>query len=261
MPYANAYNANVSSQVLALHQQHINRENQINDYSSNYEIPSQVEHMTMHQAAVHGGSGYAAATVQDLGFEPTLGATGDGRPKRGRKKEIAVGEGLSAAGFTGAGPGEPTCLSANGMSGGAKRPRGSRTKKGGDFNDVINTIGNVAESAGKVARTVAPYVAPLLMAAGERKKGSRSKKGGALIGLQDMYAMEGDPGPMMNAKVTVQAKPDVGHAPQQDIGTGGGMTAAGRNREHRNTIVREVMKKHGLSLPQASKFVKDHKLY
>ena len=46
---------------------------------------------------MHGGSGFGAATVQDLGFEPTLGATsGDGAPKRVRKKMIEVGEGLAA---------------------------------------------------------------------------------------------------------------------------------------------------------------------
>ena len=65
--------------------------------------------------AVHGGGGFAAATVQDLGIEPTLGATsGEGKAKRVRKKVIEVGEGLSAAG-----------VSAGGVSG------GSRKKKGG----------------------------------------------------------------------------------------------------------------------------------
>jgi hypothetical protein len=41
---------------------------------------------------VHGGSGFAASTVGDMGFEPTLGATSpDAKPRRAR-------EGLSAAG-------------------------------------------------------------------------------------------------------------------------------------------------------------------
>ncbi len=48
---------------------------------------------------VHGGNGFGAMTVQDLGIEPTLGATsGEGKAKRVRKRVIEVGEGLSAAG-------------------------------------------------------------------------------------------------------------------------------------------------------------------
>ena len=50
---------------------------------------------------VHGGSGFAAATVGDLGFEPTLGATSsDAKPRRARKKTIEAGEGLSAVGVS-----------------------------------------------------------------------------------------------------------------------------------------------------------------
>ena len=61
------------------------------------------------EPGVHGGSGFAAATVQDLGFEPTLGATsGEGKAKRVRKKVIEVGEGLSAAGASAAGEGAST---------------------------------------------------------------------------------------------------------------------------------------------------------
>ena len=53
----------------------------------------------MRHPEVHGGNGFAAATVQDLGFEPTLGATSaDAKPVRRRAKTIEVGEGLSAAG-------------------------------------------------------------------------------------------------------------------------------------------------------------------
>ena len=55
-----------------------------------------VEASVLKHPEVHGGNGFAAATVQDLGFEPTLGATsGDGVTKRVRKKMIEVGEGLS----------------------------------------------------------------------------------------------------------------------------------------------------------------------
>ena len=75
MPYKTAYNAQVAQQVRSMSQNHVAREKEINDFATNYEIPSQVESAVMRYLEVHGGSGYAAATVADLGFEPTLGAT------------------------------------------------------------------------------------------------------------------------------------------------------------------------------------------
>ena len=102
-------------------QNHVNREKDINDFD---EIPSQVESSVMRHPEVHGGSGLAAATVGDMGFEPTLGATSaDARPVRRRLKTIKVGEGLSAAGVSAAG-GSAKGASAGGVSaGGAKRAR------------------------------------------------------------------------------------------------------------------------------------------
>ena len=43
-----------------------------------------------------GGSRFAASTVQDLGFQPTLGATQEAKPKKAREKRNAA----SAAAFT-----------------------------------------------------------------------------------------------------------------------------------------------------------------
>jgi hypothetical protein len=183
MPYKNKRNEAVAEQVRTFSQNHVNREKEINDFSTNYEIPSQLESAVMRQPEVHGGSGFAAATVQDLGFpkDATLGATsGEGKPKRKpRKVSIAVGEGLSAAG-----------VSAGGVS------------------------------------------------------------GGALLSLRDLPAMHGQPPDTIQAKETLKAE-----------GMSAGGMSAGGGRGKRNDIVREVMKKHGLSLPAASKYVKEHGLY
>ncbi len=104
MPYNNQYNSNVAQLVRGYSQKHLNRENAVNDLRTSYEIPPKVEASVLKHPEVHGGSGFGAATVQDLGFEHTLGATsGDGVPKRVRKKMIEVGEGLSAAGVSAAG--------------------------------------------------------------------------------------------------------------------------------------------------------------
>jgi len=73
MPYRNPRNVSVAEQVNGISQAHINRENEINDFQTSYEIPSKLESAVMRYPEVHGGSGFAASTVQDLGFEPTLG--------------------------------------------------------------------------------------------------------------------------------------------------------------------------------------------
>ncbi len=64
--------------------------------------------------------------------------------------------------------------------------------------------------------------------------------------------MHGQPPDTIRSKVTVKAE-------GMDKAVGSGVLGAPRSK--RNTIVREVMQKHGLSLPQASKYVKDHNLY
>ena len=83
----NARNKAVADQMIAISQNHINREKEIADFATSYEIPSQLESVVMRVPEVHGGSGFAASTVQDLGFEKTLGATsGEGEPKRKPRK-------------------------------------------------------------------------------------------------------------------------------------------------------------------------------
>ena len=104
MPYKNKRNEAVAEQVRTFSQNHVNREKEINDFSTNYEIPSQLESVVMRQPEVHGGSGFAAATVQDLGFEPTLGATSaEGKPKRKPRKSVyrSWGRSISRGNFWG----------------------------------------------------------------------------------------------------------------------------------------------------------------
>ena len=176
----------------------------------------------MRRPEVHGGSGYAAATNKDLGFEPTLGATGGAdataAKRRVRKKAIEVGEGLSAAG-----------ISAGGVSGGGVSGGGA---------SAAGTPAPPASAVGGSAAVAKP-------------KGARKKKeGGALLTLRDMDSMQGQPPETVRAKETIKA---------EGMAVGSGRAKGGRSK--RNEVVREVMKKHGLSLPQASKFVREHNLY
>ena len=58
-----------------LSQNHVDREHEINEFATNYEIPSQVWSSVVRHPEVYGGSVFAATTVADLCFDPTLGAT------------------------------------------------------------------------------------------------------------------------------------------------------------------------------------------
>ena len=218
MPYNNQYNSNVAQIVRDYSQKHINRENAVNDFSTSYEIPSMVEASVLKNPEVHGGSGFGAATVQDLGFEPTLGATsGEGVPKRVRNKMIEVGEGLSAAG---------------------KPKRAPNKNLQVPVPEATETVVEGVSAGSKPKRT--------------RKKKGEGVSGGALLSLKDLGAMHGQPEPTTRANVIVKAE-------GADRKVGEGMS--GGLRRKRIEIVKEVMKKHKLSLPAASKYVKEHKLY
>ncbi|MFM7985179.1 MAG: hypothetical protein ACKPKO_38260, partial [Candidatus Fonsibacter sp.] len=86
MPYKNACNKDIAQQVRFLSQNRVNRERERSTtFATNYEVPSQAESTVMRHPEVHGGNGFAAATVQDLGFEPTLCATlANAKPVRRR---------------------------------------------------------------------------------------------------------------------------------------------------------------------------------
>ncbi len=96
----------------------------VNDFSTSEEIPSILEASVLKDPEAHGGSGFEAATVQDLGVEPTLGEPSGGRKaKRVRKRVIGVRECLSAArasaGGVSAGPKRASKKIREGVSGGA----------------------------------------------------------------------------------------------------------------------------------------------
>ena len=77
MPYANTYNGQVAVKVRKIIPARVSTENAINDdVHPNDPVTSQVESMALKHPDVEGGSGYAAATLGDLGYEPTLGVDG-----------------------------------------------------------------------------------------------------------------------------------------------------------------------------------------
>ena len=74
MVYDNEYNRMIAAKVRQIDRNHVQRINQISE-TNNHDITSPLEGMTLRNDQIHGGSGFASATVADLGFEPTDGAT------------------------------------------------------------------------------------------------------------------------------------------------------------------------------------------
>lgn len=237
MPYNNEYNQSIAAQLQNLYANHIQHENAANDNTRQNDVMDPLEGMALRHEEVKGGSGTAAATLHDLGFEQMNGATGtepEMKPKRKytrRTMKVAVpsamaptqdaaaggadGGGVSAGGVSG-GNGELGCGVSAGSEevGGKKRSRKAKAKGGG----FLDTVKDIADTVGSVGKAVAPF-APLLLAAGEPKEEEKND------------------------------------APQEEGG------AKKRRHNPRHEIVRQIMKDKGLSLIDASKHVKAHGLY
>jgi hypothetical protein len=87
----------------------------------------------------------------------------------------------------------------------------------------------------------------------------KRKKNGGMLTLTVLDSMKENQDPTVNAKLTVQARPHV----SEQVGTAVHLqepatTAALQRgaRKKRNDLVREIVKKHTLSLPAASKHIK-----
>jgi len=73
--------------------------------------------------------------------------------------------------------------------------------------------------------------------------------------------MHGQPPLEMNAKITVQAKPHNAALMGGGREVGGAAPSTGGGKVKRNDLIREIMKSKGMSLPEASKHIKENKLY
>ena len=218
MPYDNPYNRMISNQIRNIDERHIDRINNISE-TNQYDITTPLESMTMRDDTIMGGSGFAAASAHDLGFEPTDGATPvmSGGAKRGRKKKIsdgAVGAGSSGGGVSGGGA-VGSGSSGGGISGGGVSGGGASGGALLTLRDMHNMQGQPAPqmrayetltaSAHKVPENITPAQGPIL--------------NGALAG----------------SKTRVKSR-----APSA-----------------RNELVRKIMKERSLNLPQASKYIKE----
>jgi len=176
----------------------------------------------------------------------------------------------------------------------------NKMMKGGNFLDDLGKVssaiapfapllmglgrgGNWADDLGKVSQAIAPF-APLLMGLGRKKSaGSLSGKavrrspmlgadGHGILPFQPVVANRKKGGVMImdnpsqfHINTGLMPPALASYNPPVPSVSGKGrkqLPHSGKKRESaRGAIVAEVMKKHGLNLPQASKFVKEHGLY
>ena len=104
MPYLNQYNMQIAQQLRNIDQNHINRIQAISE-TNEFDVRSPLEATALVNDNIHGGSGYSAATVMDMGFEPTEGATPatGGRIPHTRSRKDLAGSGVSGGGTSGGG--------------------------------------------------------------------------------------------------------------------------------------------------------------
>ena len=109
----------IAQQLRNIDQNHINRIQAISE--TNEFVRSPLEATGLVNENIHGGSGYSAATVMDMGFEPTAGATPatGGRIRRKRATTNLAGSGTFGGGTSGGGT-SGGGTSGGGVSGGAR---------------------------------------------------------------------------------------------------------------------------------------------
>ena len=82
MPMLNAYNQSIANQLQSLYKKSIDYKNATDDNTRQNDVMSPLEGLAMRDSKIFGGSGTAAATLQDLGYEQMNGITGSGLKKR-----------------------------------------------------------------------------------------------------------------------------------------------------------------------------------
>ena len=230
MPYNNEYNRNIANQLNNLYKNKVKYEKACADYVRQNDVMDPLESMALRHDNVHGGSGTAAATLHDLGYEQTNGVAGSGEPEvKPRRKYVrktplppeaptveVVGEGVDRA------VGGSHCA-------GGKKPRKKKEPPTPPPEDIAETGAGV--SAGGVS---AGGVSAGGVSAGSKKP--RKKKEVPAAAVIEAAA----PAPPMEAPA---------------------VKGAGRGKSERAAIVSRIMKEKGLNLIEASKYVKEHGLY
>ena len=143
-----------------------------------------------------------------------------------------------------------------------KRGRGRPKKSGAgflpDFSKAIGTIGEIAKPAVRdIAKDLAKKGVDKLLGNGRRPRGRKPTQSGA--GFLDVFSDMGKPFEKMVGVNPFNAGFELGNKVIGPALLGEGRKKRGPSK--RGEIVKRIMKEKGLSLPQASKYVKDNDLY
>jgi len=176
-------------------------------------------------------------------------------------------------------------MMASGQPSGGQMVGGKRHRKGGDFfNDLIGTVGNVAQTAGHLLPLFglgqpSGGMMDMPMSSSELQQnavsGGRMRKGRQLLlkpqmrgsSLSGMGQPSGgdqadlDYQPM---KAEYETQGSYGDPDERGDTKGKGQPSGGkkpRGSSSRNAIVAKVMREKGMKLVEASKYVKAHNLY
>ena len=174
MPYNNEYNQHIAQQMYAINRNHIAYERLTNDNIHPNDITSQVEGMALRDDHVKGGSGYAAATLHDLGYEVTDGTAGVPEVRERRTGSGMSAGGMSAGGVSAGG------MSAGGMSAGSYCGGGKKKTP--------------SERAKVVSQVMKEHHLNLAQASKYVKEHGLYKRGG-LLSMANLDDMKGDRGP------------------------------------------------------------------
>lgn len=170
MPFDNTYNRMIANKLNNTSRKHVALEKAMSENPAAFAEPkSQQEFASVEHPEIVGGNGNLAATSYDLGYDAKKvgGAIKENKTRRNRLEKAVEGTA------------KPMLIDGGAV---AKPCTGrGRTKKvateGGDFNDVLHTVGNVVETGAKVAKAaaqVAPYVLPLVGLGKKRNMGHLS---------------------------------------------------------------------------------------
>ena len=127
--YNNSYNSKLKSKLNKINKDKIEHEKKINDNAVDPSLNSRLESMVMRNKNIHGGSGYVASTLKDLGYkEDQMKGLGSDH-----QMERNVGCGLSAGGLS---------------AGSKKRKSKKQTETGGAILGMVDLIphGNPVET-------------------------------------------------------------------------------------------------------------------
>jgi hypothetical protein len=223
MPYNNAYNQSIAMQNQSLYKKKIAYQNACDENTRTNDVMSPLEGVAMREQSVSGGSGTAAATLHDLGYEQMSGVTGSGEPPAVKKRSYNRKPKPEVVALPTADANQNISAHAGGVSGGGVS---AGSADGGGV------------SGGSIARAVGAGVSAGAKRGRKKKEEAEAKVPAAVPPEQAMEVV------------------GASHTAPPAAGSG-----KPKRTNARAAVVGRIMKEKGMKMAEASKYVKEHGLY